>query len=146
MLASNLVKNGKFAAPALIYNRTRSLAEQFCGDRDHATVAESIEECVQKSDVIFLNVSNDDAVKEIISTCLKAVSSSEPRGAKLFVDMSSIHPNTTDEIADMVVKAGQHFVACPVFGTPDVAAQARVVVAIAGPKDCVEKACWSRCL
>lgn len=97
--------------------------------------------------MIFLNVSNDDAVKEIIDTGLKAISSSDGKSSKLFVDLSSIHPKTTDEIAEKVEKAGQHFVACPIFGTPDVAEQGKVVVATAGPKDCVEKVCrcpWLR--
>lgn len=141
MLASNLVEKGTYAPPVLIYNRTKSIAEQFCGERSKTTVADSVEYCVQKADIIFLNVSNDDAVKEIIQTGLKAIPSSEARGAKLFVDLSSIHPKTTDEIAGMVEKAGQDFVACPIFGTPDVAAQGKVVTAIAGPKASVERVC-----
>lgn len=76
-------------------------------------IVDSIEEGLKKADIIFTIVSNDAAVKETIGTILQ----SDVKG-KLIVDCSTIHPDTTKQVAQDVLAKGTEFVASPVFGAP----------------------------
>ena len=70
-MARNLAKNRPQSVtplpPALIWNRTKSRAEDLVkevGD-DKAQIAKNPEEVAQECDIIFTNLANDDVVKEI---------------------------------------------------------------------------------
>lgn len=62
----------------------------------------------------------------------------EPKG-KLFVDCSTIHPDTTRKINKSITGKGAHFVACPVFGAPAMADAGQLVCVVAGPAEDVKK-------
>ena len=69
-----------------------------------STVASSIDEAVSESDIIFTCVGDDAAINETIDTALK----SSAKG-KLFVDCSTVHPDTTEGLAKKVSAAGGEF-------------------------------------
>ena len=138
-MVKNIVEKGNFTSPFLIYNRTSKKAEKFASEtlekgKDKVKVSTSIEDCVKESDYIFTCVGDDAAIRETIDTCLK----SEAKG-KLFVDCSTVHPDTTNELAKKVNDAGAEFVACPVFGAPPMAWNGQLVTVLAGPKKQVDK-------
>jgi 3-hydroxyisobutyrate dehydrogenase-like beta-hydroxyacid dehydrogenase len=97
-------------------------------------VASTIDEAVSKADIIFTCVGNDAAINDTIGTALKGNSKD-----KLFVDCSTVHPDTTDGLAKKITAAGAEFVACPVFGAPAMADAGQLVCVLAGPKGSVEK-------
>jgi 3-hydroxyisobutyrate dehydrogenase-like beta-hydroxyacid dehydrogenase len=97
-------------------------------------VASSIDEAVSKADIIFTCVGDDAAIKDTIDAALK----SSTKG-KLFVDCSTVHPDTTEELAKKITGAEAEFVACPVFGAPAMADNGQLVCVLAGPKASVEK-------
>jgi 3-hydroxyisobutyrate dehydrogenase-like beta-hydroxyacid dehydrogenase len=71
-------------------------------------VAYTIDDAVSKSDIIFTCVGDDAAINDTIDQALKG----SPKG-KLFVDCSTVHPDTTDALAKKITDVGAEFVACP---------------------------------
>ncbi len=59
---------------------------------------------------------------------------------KLFIDCSTIHPDSTEKMAQAVLAQGAEFVAAPVFGAPAMADAGQLVGVLAGPKAAVDRA------
>ncbi|KAF2226828.1 hypothetical protein BDZ85DRAFT_256827 [Elsinoe ampelina] len=136
-MVKNLVEKGPQDKPVIIYNRTTARAEKLASTlpSGKTKVAGSIAEAVEPADIIFTCVGDDKAVEETIDAALKAGGK-----GKLFVDCSTIHPDTTDKLAKIITDAGSEFVACPVFGAPAMADSGQLVCVFAGPKAAVDKA------
>jgi len=135
-MCKNLVEKGDLHKPLIIYNRTKKRADDLSQKLTSAksTVASTIEEAVSKSDIIFTCVGDDAAVNETIDSALKG----NVKG-KLFVDCSTVHPDTTNALAKKITSTGAEFVACPVFGAPAMADNGQLVCVLAGPKVATEK-------
>ncbi|CZT49043.1 related to gamma hydroxybutyrate dehydrogenase [Rhynchosporium secalis] len=135
-MCKNLVEKGQLDKPLIIFNRTEKRATDLnkALPSGKSTVASSIENLVSKSDIIFTCVGDDHAINDTIDAALK--SSVE---GKLFVDCSTVHPDTTEGLAKKITEAGGEFVACPVFGAPAMADNGQLVCVLAGPKESVEK-------
>ncbi|PQE15469.1 hypothetical protein CJF31_00009008 [Rutstroemia sp. NJR-2017a BVV2] len=135
-MCKNLVEKGQLEKPLIIFNRTTKRAEELSSalPSGKSTVSSSIADLVAKSDIIFTCVGDDAAINETIDAALK----DGPSG-KLFVDCSTVHPDTTTALEKKVVAAGSEFVACPVFGAPAMADSGMLVCVLAGPKESVEK-------
>jgi 3-hydroxyisobutyrate dehydrogenase-like beta-hydroxyacid dehydrogenase len=135
-MCKNLVEKGQLDKPLIIYNRTKKRSEDLSNSlpSGKSTVASTIEEAVSGADIIFTCVGDDAAITETIDAALNG----NTKG-KLFVDCSTIHPETSEELAKKVTGAGAEFVACPVFGAPAMADAGQLVCVLAGPKDSVEK-------
>ncbi|KAG8627980.1 hypothetical protein KVT40_003853 [Elsinoe batatas] len=131
-MVKNLVEKGPQDKPVIIYNRTTARAEKLASSlpSGKTKVASSIAEAVEPADIIFTCVGDDKAVEETIDAALKAGGK-----GKLFVDCSTIHPDTTDKLAKTITDAGAEFVACPAM-----ADSGQLVCVFAGPKAAVDKA------
>jgi 3-hydroxyisobutyrate dehydrogenase-like beta-hydroxyacid dehydrogenase len=57
---------------------------------------------------------------------------------KIFVDTSTIHPDTSEWAAKLLKEHGATFIAAPVFGASPVAAAGKLIFAVAGPVTAVE--------
>lgn len=136
-MVKNLVEKGEYQAPVIIYNRTPARAENLASTlpEGKVKVVTSIADAVKESDIIFTCVSNDQAIEETIDAALKVP---EAKG-KLFVDCSTVHPDTTNKLAKSINGAGAEFVANPVFGAPAMADSGNLVCVLAGPKAQVDK-------
>jgi len=135
-MCKNLAEKGDLDKPLIIFNRTnkRSIDLQAKLPEGKSHVAQSIEEVVTKADIIFTCLGDDPAIKDTIASAAK----SDVKG-KLFVDCSTVHPDTTTSIAKALEAQGAHFVACPVFGAPAMADNGQLVCVLAGPKSDVER-------
>lgn len=135
-MCKNLVEKGNLSQPLILFNRTQQRADDLSSKlgQGKAKVASTIAEAVQPADIIFTCVGDDKAVVETIDDALK----NDVKG-KLFVDCSTIHPDTTDKLAKTITAKGAHFVACPVFGAPAMADNGQLICVLAGPKADVEK-------
>jgi len=133
-MCKNLVEKGNLSEPLIIYNRTQSRATDLSRKIGHSTVATSIEEAVSKSDIIFTCLGDDPAIKSAI----EAVTKVEVKG-KLFVDCSTVHPDTTHELCERLEGKGASFVACPVFGAPAMAEGGQLICVLAGSPSAVQK-------
>jgi 3-hydroxyisobutyrate dehydrogenase-like beta-hydroxyacid dehydrogenase len=52
---------------------------------------------------------------------------------KTIVDTTTVHPDTTKEVAALVSERGVTFIAAPVFGPPPSAVSGQLLMAVAGP-------------
>jgi len=99
-------------------------------------VSATIDGAISKSDIIFTCVSDDAAIEEIICTALKSGHSMEH---KMYVDCSTVHPNTTRALAKMVNEVGAGFVASPLLGVPAMADAGQLVFVLAGTASSLER-------
>ncbi|PNS18697.1 hypothetical protein CAC42_5236 [Sphaceloma murrayae] len=136
-MVKNLVEKGPQDKPVIIYNRTVARAEKLSSTlpAGRTKVASSIADAVGPADIVFTCVGDDKAINDTIDTALQTGAK-----GKLFVDCSTVHPNTTDQLAKTITEAGGEFVACPVFGAPAMADSGQLVCVFAGPKEAVDKA------
>lgn len=114
-MCKNLVEKGNLSEPLVIHNRTLKRTQDLNASlpSGKSIVASSISELVSKSDIIFTCVGDDAAINETIDEALKG----DVKG-KLFVDCSTVHPETSEGLQKKLTDAGAEFVAGPVFGPP----------------------------
>ncbi|KAL8652848.1 MAG: hypothetical protein Q9210_002453 [Variospora velana] len=137
-MCKNLVEKGQRTHPLIIFNRTvqRAMDLQATLPANKSTVAGSIPADVSGADVIFTCLGDDAAMVETVDTICKSGTSI---ANKLFVDCSTVHPDTTDQLAAMFSSHGAEFVAYPVFGAPAMADTGQLVCVLAGPGPSVKK-------
>jgi 3-hydroxyisobutyrate dehydrogenase-like beta-hydroxyacid dehydrogenase len=131
-MAANLIKAGH---EVTVYNRTpeKALALGAAG----AKVARSVPEA-SRGDAVMTMLANDEAVESLVLGPEGILASLRP-GA-LHVSSSTISVALSERLAQEHAKNGQHYVAAPVFGRPDVAAAAQLVIVAGGEKTAVEAA------
>lgn len=109
-MCKQLVEKGNLDKPLIIFNRTLNRAEDMNAKlpSGKSTVAQNISEAVSKSDIIFTCLGDDAAIKDTVETMMK-----EDVKGKLFVDCSTVHPDTTNALAKTIEAKSAQFVACP---------------------------------
>ncbi|KAG9954167.1 6-phosphogluconate dehydrogenase family protein, partial [Aureobasidium melanogenum] len=132
-MAENLQKYLAKNNQSLIFNN-RTMASGDNLKSLGASPASSFGELVQKSDVVFTMVNNDDTLKSL----LKQAYDTKDLSGKIFVDCSTVHPDTTKDVTEEIKKHKATFLAAPQFGGPAIAAPGKLVVAIGGPSEAVE--------
>jgi 3-hydroxyisobutyrate dehydrogenase-like beta-hydroxyacid dehydrogenase len=123
-IAANLLRAGHCVT---VYNRTPAKAEALVAQG--ATRASRIADACRGEAVITM-LADDDAVADVVLG-EGGVVESLPVGA-LHVSSSTISISMSERLATAHAKAGQRFVAAPVFGRPDMAAAGRLFIAAAG--------------
>lgn len=129
-MCKNLVEKGRLGHPLIIYNRTKKRSEDLSAKLGpgKTKVVDSMEQAAAEADIIFTCLGDDASVTSaIVDTMIKG----DVKG-KLFVDCSTIHPDTTDSIAEAVKAAGARFVASPVFGAAAMAEAGQLIFVLAG--------------
>jgi 3-hydroxyisobutyrate dehydrogenase-like beta-hydroxyacid dehydrogenase len=136
-MCKNLVKHSGVSSPLLLYNRSKARAVKLSETlgSDKTEVIENLASGIGRADVVFTCVSNDEAVRETFDTILQQ----DVKG-KLFIECSTIHPDTTEALAKAATDASAEFVAAPVFGAPAAAEAGQLIGVLAGPSASVEKA------
>ncbi|KAK3943869.1 NAD binding domain of 6-phosphogluconate dehydrogenase-domain-containing protein [Diplogelasinospora grovesii] len=136
-MCKNIAEKGPLDQPLMLYNRTTQKAVDFSAKlpAGKTEAVENLADGVSKADVIFTCLSNDKAVESTLNEVLK----NDIKG-KLFIECSTIHPETTEKIAKAIVDKGADFVAAPVFGAPAMADAGQLIVVAAGPKQAVDRA------
>lgn len=128
-MAKNLEKAG---FPLSVYNRSAEKAEDF---KAQSKVAVDVKELVKNSDVIFTMLTNDQAANEVYKQILE-LNISE----KLFIDMSTISPETSGKIADAVKIKEASFLDAPVAGSTKPAAEGTLIIMVGGDEKDLERA------
>ncbi|RAL02674.1 NAD(P)-dependent oxidoreductase [Aspergillus ibericus CBS 121593] len=85
---------------------------------------------VRQSDVLYTMISNDEVLLDLVDQALSTDVSLE---GKIFVDTSTVHPDTSALAAQRLGERGAAFIASPVFGASRVAAAGKLIFAMAGP-------------
>ena len=130
-MARNLLKAGHTLK---IYNRTRSHQEALVSEG--ATSAETPGEACTAG--VVASMLADDAAVEAVVFGDHGILGSLPRGG-VHISHSTISTHISRRLTDAHRERGQFFVAAPVFGRPDAAQAARLIVVAAGPKEALER-------
>ena len=109
-MCKNLVEKGNLDKPLIIFNRTIKKATDFEAKlpQGKSKVAKSLGEAIAEAGIIFTCLGDDAAITDTIESAVKV----DVKG-KLFVDCSTVHPDTTNALNKTVSEKGAHFVACP---------------------------------
>ena len=130
-IAKSLLRAGH---QLIVYNRTRSRAETL---RSHgATVVDSIAQACRGEAVLTMLA--DDAAVESVVFGEGGILASLPRGG-LHISLSTISVALSDKLAEEHTKAGQEYVAAPVFGRPEAAEAGKLFVVAAGLKKSIDR-------
>lgn len=137
-MCKNLVEKAEFDSTLLIYNRSPERAEALSSKlpAGKAEVVTDFKAGVSQADIILTCVANDEAVEALIDAATDGVDVT----GKLFVECSTIHPDTTEAVANKVLSRGAEFVAVPVFGAPPMAAAGKLIAVMCGPGASVDRA------
>lgn len=130
-IAKSLLRSGHGLT---VFNRTRERAESLRADG--ANIAGSVAEACQSG--VVLTMVADDAALEALVFGEHGIRASLPSGG-LHVSFSTISVALSDRLAAEHAKAGQQFVAAPVFGRPEAAESAKLSVVAAGPSASVQR-------
>ncbi|HVZ03147.1 NAD(P)-dependent oxidoreductase [Hyphomicrobium sp.] len=129
-MAANLLRAGHGIT---VYNRTRAKAEALRSQG--AKIAERLADACDGSAVITM-LADDTAVENAVYGD-GGILSSLGKGAT-HISSSTISVELSKRLAADHARAGQHYVAAPVFGRPEAAAAAKLFVVAAGPTNAVQ--------
>jgi 3-hydroxyisobutyrate dehydrogenase-like beta-hydroxyacid dehydrogenase len=134
-IASNLLRAGHNLT---VYNRTLQAAEPL--RQLGASVAKSPAEAAQAADVLITMLSDDAAVESVLfgSDDIRGAFNGLTRDA-IHISMSTISVALSQRLAEAHTTAGQTYLAAPVFGRPEAAAQAALWIVAAGDIQQVER-------
>jgi len=118
-----------------VWNRSAAAAEALV--EDGAAVAASATEAVAGQEVVF-SMLFDDAAHEAVLLDGGAIAGMD-KGA-LHIACSTISAGLSERLTAAHVERGQEFVAAPVFGRPNVAAEGKLWIVVAGPEAAVNLA------
>jgi 3-hydroxyisobutyrate dehydrogenase-like beta-hydroxyacid dehydrogenase len=131
-MAGNLIKAGH---EVTVYNRTPEKARAL--ETAGAKVANSVCE-VSQGDAVITMLANDDAVASVVLGRAGVLASLRPRA--LHVSSSTISVALSERLSQEHAQYRQRYIAAPVFGRPDVAAAAQLVVVAGGERSALEAA------
>jgi 2-hydroxy-3-oxopropionate reductase len=133
-MARNLMEAGYELA---LYNRTREKAEDLAKEGS-AEVVGSPEEAAQKSDIIVTMLPDSPDVREVVAG-EDGILEGIKEGA-LLVDMSTISPVVTEELAEAVKKQGASMLDAPVSGGDVGAIEGTLSIMVGGSEEDFERA------
>ncbi|SDH60644.1 MULTISPECIES: NAD(P)-dependent oxidoreductase [Bradyrhizobium] len=131
-MARNLLKAGHHLT---VYNRTRSKAETLA--REGVQVADRVADACQ-GEILITMLADDPAVEGVVFGDCGALSAL--RSDAIHISMSTISVALSDHLTEAHGKAGQGYIAAPVFGRPEAAAAAKLFIIAAGA-DAMLKRC-----
>lgn len=122
--------------PVTVYNRTsqKESALKTAGAATAATPAELI----AKTGIIFIMVSDDAAIKDIFQGS-NGLLQAQTTG-KLLINMSTVSPGISREMAELCRKQGSEYLDAPVSGSVQQAQDGQLVIMAGGTKPAFEKA------
>ncbi|HEY9046783.1 MAG TPA: NAD(P)-dependent oxidoreductase [Ohtaekwangia sp.] len=128
-MAKNLIESG-FAVK--VYNRSADKVKDLVtlGGQYVATVAEA----VQQADIIITMVSEDEAVKELSAQILPVI-----KPGSIHLSMSTIHAETSRQLAEQFTAKKAFYVASPVLGRPPAAAARQLFILMSGDASAKER-------
>jgi 3-hydroxyisobutyrate dehydrogenase-like beta-hydroxyacid dehydrogenase len=131
-MARNLLRAGH---DVTVWNRTLSKADEL--RTLNATIAHSIANATQGAEFIVTMMADDHAVRSAVLDAGGVLENLAP-GA-IHISMSTISVSLSQHLNAEHGKCGQHYIAAPVFGRPDAAATAKLVIAAAGDASSLER-------
>src|SRR5450432_769607 len=122
--------------PLTVYNRNKAKEEtlKLMG----ANVASSPRSLMEQVDVIFIMVTDDQAIKEIF-VGVNGLLGTKTNG-KIIINMSTVSPGISKEMATLCNQEGNHYMDAPVSGSVKQAEEGQLVIMVGGSETILEKA------
>jgi 3-hydroxyisobutyrate dehydrogenase-like beta-hydroxyacid dehydrogenase len=131
-MATNILKAGY---PLVVYNRSPEKAAPLA--RQGAEVAASPRSLAQAADVIIAMVTGPEALYNLLFEAEGAAEALGP--GKVFINMSSVSPGFTKEMAVQVAATGAAFIDAPVSGTKKPAEEGTLAILAAGKPERIKE-------
>jgi 3-hydroxyisobutyrate dehydrogenase-like beta-hydroxyacid dehydrogenase len=131
-MARNLIGAGH---EVVLYNRNRAAAEALAGPQ--ACVASTPAEAAGQEIVITM-LADDHAVESVVLGAQGVLDGLQGDG--LHISMSTISPDLGQRLSAAHKERGKQYMAAPVFGRPDAAAEGKLFIVAAGTKEALAKA------
>ncbi len=129
-MASNLIKAGYRVS---VYNRDQAKAHTLL--QEGATLAGSPAELVQQAAVVFLMVSDDAAVAAVFKAANGLLASDITN--KVIVNMSTVSPQISREMAELCQQKGASYLDAPVSGSVKQALEGSLVIMVGGKPETI---------
>ncbi len=122
--------------PVTAYNRSKEKGSAL--KTSGATIATTPAELIKNTDIVFLMVSDDQAIRDCFTgdTGLLAAKTS----GKLIINMSTVSPGISKEFAAACRQQGNEYLDAPVSGSVKQAQEGQLVIMVGGPAEAYEKA------
>ncbi len=114
-----------------VYNRTRAKMGPLVSTG--AKPAGSVPELVQRSEIVITMVSGPEALRDVVTAKTGLLCALSP--GTVHVDMSTVSPETSREIAVMVRGTGADFLEAPVLGSLQAAEEGTLTILTGGDAD-----------
>jgi 3-hydroxyisobutyrate dehydrogenase-like beta-hydroxyacid dehydrogenase len=131
-MAANLLKGGY---PLMVYNRTAAKAEPLAGLG--AEVAATPKSLAQAADVVIAMVTGPEALYDLLFGEEGAIEALGP--GQVFINMSSVSPGFTRELARQLGPTGVTFIDAPVSGTKKPAEDGTLVILAGGKQERIKE-------
>ncbi|ANI90762.1 6-phosphogluconate dehydrogenase [Arachidicoccus ginsenosidimutans] len=127
-MAKHLIDAG-FSVSVFNHNKAKDAIAKEAG----ASVSDTPEALVEQSDIIFLMVTDDNATRQIFESG-NGIFSTNVEG-KIFINMSSVSPNISKEMAEKCLQKNAHYLDAPVSGSVKQATEASLVIMVGGDEN-----------
>jgi 3-hydroxyisobutyrate dehydrogenase-like beta-hydroxyacid dehydrogenase len=131
-MAANLLKAGY---PVMVYNRSPEKAEPLV--KQGAGLASNPENLAKAADVVIAMVTGPEALHDLLWGTNGA--GGALNSSKTFINMSSVSPRHTRELAAQLEPTGVLFIDAPVSGTKKPAEDGTLIILAGGPQDKVQE-------
>ena len=132
-MSQRLVKAGY---PVMVYNRDKAKEEAL--KITGAGVASSPRALMEESDIIFIMVTDDLAIRQIF-TGDNGLLGTKATG-KMIINMSTVSPGISKDMALSCGREGNFYLDAPVSGSVKQAEEGELVIMVGGREDILEKA------
>lgn len=122
--------------PLVAYNRNSAKAEALRADG--ATVAATPAAVLDAAQVVFLMVADDEAIRELFTSEQGLLSSSVT--GKLIINMSTVSPGVSQEMAELCRAKGHQYLDAPVSGSMKQAESGQLSIMVGGEEAAFKQA------
>jgi 3-hydroxyisobutyrate dehydrogenase-like beta-hydroxyacid dehydrogenase len=130
-MARNLIRAGH---EVLVFNRSREKAEQLAGEG--ARVADNASAAAATGTVVSM-LADDGAVEDVVFG-VNGIFAGLPQGGT-HISMSTISRAMSERLSKAHTAASHDYIAAPVFGRPEAAASAKLIIVVAGLSQTIER-------
>ncbi|WP_316252457.1 NAD(P)-dependent oxidoreductase [Bacillus sp. YC2] len=127
-IAENVMKAGY---KLTVYNRTKEKAAELL--EKGADYAETPRKAAERADIVLSMLADDDAVTDVTFGADGIIAGLSENG--IHISMSTISAALSEQLSAAHSSRGQSFIAAPVLGRPDAAANADLRIITAGPAE-----------
>lgn len=118
--------------PLRVFNRTRTKAQSLVSNG--AVWCDDPTATAQGSEIVLSMVSTSEVLKEVATLALQGLGV-----GKVYIDMSTVSPAVTSELADAFKDGGRHFLHSPVLGSIPQATDGTLLLFVGGAEEAFTK-------